>query len=419
MLGISTGVIELRGDGTFHEWTIINQSPAGAGKIQTFDDAFFAMRQTTRKRDNFQFHNNVFSMSKPQSQVFAIRTNPPNSIPGVDEIEYSGEYPVSRLQIKDKNLVVKTELVAYSSYYVNDMKSSAKPAIGFTFNLENPTSDEVDLELLLNLPIHIERSYERTSSQNGVGGPPVKAKPVRVLDKENDVLCDDECRKGADCKSWTYYKTSRQCQIFNTVNLNAFNEDASSGLKGTWQFSKVDDNLACNSLVRDGNLGPNGNFSICGVNTEGVSISYGSSKNMADLWESFEKNGEFSETSSNNPDGAMIMKTNLRAGEKRMVTFIVSWYYPNRDFVNKIYGNYYQNLFTDSLHVAKEMRDSIPSLAANVSALHKTFLDSSLPEWLSDLLVNSLSHIRTAIWFKDGRWRQWEATDCVNIGEYL
>ena len=42
--GISTGVFEVRTDGTFHEWTIFNQYPAGAAKIQIIDDMFMALR---------------------------------------------------------------------------------------------------------------------------------------------------------------------------------------------------------------------------------------------------------------------------------------------------------------------------------------------------------------------------------------
>eukprot|EP00494_Astrolonche_serrata_P032354 UN32623 len=38
-----------------------------------------------------------------------------------------------------------------------------------------------------------------------------------------------------------------------------------------------------------------------------------------------------------------------------------------------------------------------------------------MPEWLRDSLLNTLSHIRSGWWQKNGRWRQWEAYDCVNI----
>lgn len=50
-----------------------------------------------------------------------------------------------------------------------------------------------------------------------------------------------------------------------------------------------------------------------------------------------------------------------------------------------------------------------------MSALHTPFFGSSLPEWLQDSLVNSLSHIRSAWWTAKGEWRQWEAYDCVNV----
>lgn len=40
---------------------------------------------------------------------------------------------------------------------------------------------------------------------------------------------------------------------------------------------------------------------------------------------------------------------------------------------------------------------------------------ATLPVCLQDILVNSLSFLRTAMWFENGRWRQWEALDCANL----
>ena len=42
--GITTGSIELRGDGTFHEWTVESQSPAGGAKYGVVGDALLAIR---------------------------------------------------------------------------------------------------------------------------------------------------------------------------------------------------------------------------------------------------------------------------------------------------------------------------------------------------------------------------------------
>ena len=47
---------------------------------------------------------------------------------------------------------------------------------------------------------------------------------------------------------------------------------------------------------------------------------------------------------------------------------------------------------------------------------HAAFFESSsLPAWLQDVLVNSMSNWRSAFMTADGRWRQWEAYDCVDV----
>jgi non-lysosomal glucosylceramidase len=47
--------------------------------------------------------------------------------------------------------------------------------------------------------------------------------------------------------------------------------------------------------------------------------------------------------------------------------------------------------------------------------LEEFHVDSSLPDWLQDMLVNSLSYWRTGFWVADGRWRQWETFDCNDV----
>ncbi len=77
--GIATGVFELRGDGSFHEWTIFNQHPAGAAKIQLLDDVFMGLR-TQMVKDNTT--NNV---------SLVLQTHPVNvQLPGIRTLEYQG-----------------------------------------------------------------------------------------------------------------------------------------------------------------------------------------------------------------------------------------------------------------------------------------------------------------------------------------
>ena len=47
--GISTGNFEVRADGTFHEWSLFNQYPAGAAKIQIMDAMFMGLRTQVKR----------------------------------------------------------------------------------------------------------------------------------------------------------------------------------------------------------------------------------------------------------------------------------------------------------------------------------------------------------------------------------
>ncbi len=108
--------MELRADGSFHEWTIMNQSPAGAAKIQHLPELFFAI--------------------KAGKEALTIQTHPMTGLPGVKSIVYSGAHPLSRLKVVDSRIPLETTLFAYSTYKVGDMKASAVPAIAFTFLLK-------------------------------------------------------------------------------------------------------------------------------------------------------------------------------------------------------------------------------------------------------------------------------------------
>ena len=72
---VSSGSIELRADGSFREWTIMNAGPAGNGKLGIVDDAFMAVK-----------------VGSEDAKV--VRTHLPASLggvaAGVESIEFAG-----------------------------------------------------------------------------------------------------------------------------------------------------------------------------------------------------------------------------------------------------------------------------------------------------------------------------------------
>ena len=81
--GLGAGSFELRADGTFHEWTIENQSPGGSAKLNkgALDLAVFGVRVKAKGR----------------STSSLLRVHPPHGYPGVAALSYSGAFPVTKL----------------------------------------------------------------------------------------------------------------------------------------------------------------------------------------------------------------------------------------------------------------------------------------------------------------------------------
>ena len=88
----------------------------------------------------------------------------------------------------------------------------------------------------------------------------------------------------------------------------------------------------------------------------------------------------------------------------------------------EIIGNYYSNLFESSEDAALFLLDNLSPALKAISAWHSSMILNSeddsvqtLPVWLQDVLVNGLSFWRSGLYLRDGRWRQFEALDCIDV----
>jgi non-lysosomal glucosylceramidase len=105
--------------------------------------------------------------------------------------------------------------------------------------------------------------------------------------------------------------------------------------------------------------------------------------------------------------GAIVMTASVPAATNATLTITFGWNFPARDHFGKVFGNYYKNLFASSAEaafgvVAPSARGgALAEVVADILAMQSPFHTSSLDPWLQDHLVNSLSHIRTAMWFDE------------------
>ena len=142
--GFGTGTIELRADGRLADWQIFNNSPAGGGGNVHLDDAFFGLR---------------IRPHEGSPRAWALRTHPPEKLPPVERLLYSGAFPVSRLRLSDPALPLNVSLYAYNDFQLHNAANAATPAIVFSLILSNPTSEALETSFMFNLPNHIEGTY--------------------------------------------------------------------------------------------------------------------------------------------------------------------------------------------------------------------------------------------------------------------
>ena len=391
--GVSTGSIELRADGSLHAWTIENASPAGSTKLATLADASMGVR--------------VGHSAK------LLRTHPPMGFPGVGAMDFSGAMPFTRLTPVDPALASAADMRVFASsrWRVGDMNASATPAIGFTLTATNPSSSTpLDLSFFFALPLSLQRGVIRSSTD-----------AVNATDETGAEKCYAACAANRTCIAWSYGGTS--CEQYSsspgTAIPSSRNTDATgaaSGVRGSWSMGKSNN---CATLSRPGTHAAAGSASLCAASegTVAPTITFGSGTTLATLWQKFAQNGTLDGILGADPVGAAAVKISVPPGGAASLTISLGWWFPYRDFMGTTVGNHYTSIVQNSeaasrlllpgTEAAKDVRDW--------GAFSSALLNSSLPTWLGDSLLNSLHHARSAMWLADGRWRQWESFSCVNV----
>lgn len=193
--GIGAGSVELRSDGSFRQWTIFNQGPAGSGKYGIVDDVWMAVRGGG-------------TITK------ILRTHPPSYASGqaVDSLTFGGSYPVTKLRVNDAALAatgLDLDLYAYSTLKPFSYESSGLPAVALTLVANNPhQSAAVPLDFMFTLPAGGWTDCSRHG--DGKGGDSAAL---------NYTACMHDCHNSATCQSWQF--TGNKCTLNSDVPLTA------------------------------------------------------------------------------------------------------------------------------------------------------------------------------------------------------
>ena len=410
--GLGAGTMELRGDGTLHEITIHSASPGGAAKYATQPDA-------------------MLSLLINGGQARSVRTAPPAySVPGLAQIAYSGTYPVSRLSLYDPSSLgaagLTATIYAYHHFRPNDAPTSAAPAVTFTLSVTNGGAGVANVSLMFQLPFAAMQSCERvdfTSSTSSVVA--------------SYAACLHTCANSSGCAAWNFASASGNCSLLPAAGRMVFMAGSFCGVAGAGWDSSDATSLSLSMHPGDARseAGPAvGDVALRPISSgAGSVISFGVADDPAALFVAFASSGGagFAAGTSNGVTGGSfsglaaahgavsVTSPPIQPGETASVSVTWAWFFPHRDYYGRTVGQFYQTLFGSAKDVAGlYTNEHLAVVAADAAAHTSVFAGpaaASLPQWLTDHLVNQFSHVRNFIFARDGTMREHEANDCPDL----
>ena len=124
--------------------------------------------------------------------------------------------------------------------------------------------------------------------------------------------------------------------------------------------------------------------------------------------------------------GGLGKHFNLKAGDEKTVTFLVSWFFPHLNQQEVESGEllllkdidslkrHYFNRFNSAAQVADYVNKNKNYLLGKTQLWNKVWYDSTLPSWLMDrtFIPNDCLATNTVVWFNNGRFWAWEGVEC-------
>ena len=391
--GVSTGSIELRADGSFREWLILNQGPAGSSKFGLVDDAWLAV--------------SAGGVAK------VLRTAPPTYAAGagVAALNFSGSYPLTRLVPLDAGLPGQLALYAYSTFVPGDLAASAVPAIAFTLTATNSGASPLPVSLMLNMPLGgLAGCSLRGDGKGGAGG----------AGAANASACLHACAAApSTCASWMFDPAAAPpgCTLNSDVPLTAFSLTATCGLAGAFGWSAADGAVALDMRAPSGALGASSGDVTLRTAADGdlaapAAASFAAADDAAAVFGAFASGGgAFAPGapgvaaagaafgSVNAAHGAAAISGVVAPGGSASFTIVFAWSFPYRNWNGgPVLGNGYSALFPDSGAAAAHLAApaALVDTVAKINAHHEVLASARnpAPDWLKDMLINQWSEGR-------------------------
>ena len=367
--GIGTGTVSLGGRGDLRDWEIFNHPDKGKRLPYTFVGIW------AKKAGSEPVARLLESQLQPSFSVGPGM--PPDFLCGLPRLQnarFKGEYPLAHIDFEDKKLPVKVSLEAFNPFIPLNEKDSGIPAAILRYTVKNDTKDDVDCSIVFNI-------------NNPAGRDPAGATNEFIDEKSFRGFKMTNPKVPADDGSFGSTALVTTCPDVDVIPA--------------WQSTGWWDSLRLfwYDFITDGRL------------TE---------------------TGPRSSTEEQDKRCAVCARVSLKPGESKDITFMLTWYFPNRVGDGNTEGmlhNWYGSQFADAWDVARYVNTHLSRLEADTRMFHEALFSSHLPETVLDAASANMSIIRTNTCFRteDGRFFAYEgcgdtsgccAMNCAHVWNY-
>jgi uncharacterized protein (DUF608 family) len=379
--GVGTGNVALGSRGDLRDWEVFNRPSKGTD----LPYSFFAVRTETADGESVA---RVLEAplqpphSPPTTSSMGYQPPTTGGLPRLDGARFDGRYPVASVAFEDDALPVEVGLEAYTPLVPLDPEDSGLPVAVLEYTVSNPTDDVVEASLMGSFPNVAGYLADESS-----GGPGLDA-----LGGNRNAPRSTGSLTGVHYTTDKYESDARRYGEFALGVLT----DGESFRKAAWPRSTWWD-------------------------------SYDSA------WREFADEGRLAPNAYDDPtaDGAYDVGSvgaalSLAPGESETVTFLLSWYVPNRAEgwhvpvadadadgccgdggaceTEDTVRNHYATRFEGAWDVLDSVATDLDRLRERTYAFRDAFFDSSLPGYVLDAAASNLSVARspTVLWLEDG-----------------
>ncbi|CAF3168454.1 unnamed protein product [Rotaria sp. Silwood2] len=230
------------------------------------------------------------------------------------------------------------------------------------------------------------------------------------------------CDQNNLCASWNWHIVNNRstCLLYSDIGNNVYLSGHVSGVREQWTYNKTGPLV----LDRPGNMPANGQYVLWPFLSSNQTMTVTIDNDINNILNNISINGtwfEQTELKGSAANGAVSISTKLQPGEKKTLSILFAWYFPHHYWLDLSLDNYYLLLFNNvttvgqSIGIDKNDDSQLKIIIKDILRLHNLYFNSSLPVYLVDSLINSASHMRSAMYFSNGDWRQWEAYDCNDV----